>query len=149
MLFSQILTNVWSWMEAVTPGALIQKAAMSAAAARGMPWCQMGGPAQVQKGKYAGFVQLIDFILTNLTPGTLTGSGWGKKYICELNKSLSCFYLIPIFCHQILTNVKIILISVMGGSVPTFLESIAVSAMMASWLQWTWKHALVGIIKMG
>ena len=73
---------------------------------------------------------------------------WMEK-IRELNKSRSCFHLMLILCHQILMNVKIILISVMVGSVPTFLESTVVCVMMASWLPWTWKRALVGIMRAG
>ena len=74
---------------------------------------------------------------------------WMEKKIRELNKSRSCFHLMLNLCHQILMNVKIILISVMVDSAPTFLESTVVCVMMASWLPWTWKRALVGIMRAG
>ena len=60
-----------------------------------------------------------------------------EKKIRELNKSRSCFHLMLNLCRQILMNVKIILISVMVDSAPTFLESTVVCVMMASWLPWT------------
>lgn len=70
----------------------------------------------------------------------------GEK-ISELTQNHPSFHLMLILYHQILMNVKTILIFVMVANVPTFLESIAVCVMMASWLQWTWKHASVGTIK--
>lgn len=73
---------------------------------------------------------------TNLAPDILEWN-WVEKVI-ELNKSRSCFHLMLILCHQILMN-AIILISVMVGSVPTFLESTVVCVMMKPWLPWTWR----------
>lgn len=110
-----------------------------------MPWCQMGDHVQVREGKHTDFVYLINFIL-QIWLQTLWVEMDGKN-IFKFNESHPCFHLMLILYHQILMNVKIIPISVMVANVPTFLESIAVCAMMASWHQWTWKHALVGTIK--
>lgn len=60
----------------------------------------------------------------------------GEK-ISKVTQSHPSFHLMLILYYQILMNVKTILIFVMVASVPTFLESIAVYVMMASWLQWT------------
>lgn len=144
MLFSQILTNVWSWTEAVTPSALIPKEATNVAAVKVMPWCQTGGHAQVQKGQCAAFVHPISFIFQIWLH--IFWVELDRNNICELSKSHPYFHLMFILYHQILMNVKIILISVMVASVPTSPESIAACVTTASWLQWIWKHALVGTI---
>lgn len=136
---AQISMNVWSWMAAVTPSAPIRKEATSAAAVKGMHWCQMGDRVQVQK-RYTKCA-CYGCSATNVTPDLVANGGnvFGTK------ESHSCFHWSLTLCHQISMSVKTILTSVMVANVPTFLGSTAAFVTMASWLQWTWKRASVSI----
>lgn len=114
---AQISTNVWSWMAAATPSAPIRKEAMSAAAVRGMHWCQMGDRVQVQKRytKYACYSCSV----TNVAPDLVAESrmeemclgpreailAFTGRYLCVIRyrwvwKQSWCLWRWPVYQHS-------------------------------------------------